>query len=113
MTGQNNEEKAVEAYEKALSINKNLPETLNNLAWIYITSENDKIQNTEKGIKLAEKAADLTDLQKSYLLDTLAEGYFRNRNFEKACIYAKKAYENAEENKEYYQDQLAKICKQR
>jgi Zn-dependent protease with chaperone function len=113
MTGQNNEEKAVEAYEKALSINKNLPETLNNLAWIYITSENDKIQNTEKGIKLAEKAADLTDLQKSYLLDTLAEGYFRNRNFEKACIYAKKAYENAEENKKYYQDQLAKICKQR
>lgn len=107
---QKNEEKAVHAYEKALLINQKLPETLNNLAWIYITSENANIQNLEKGIALAQKAVNLKKNPPAFIFDTLAEGLFRKKDFDKACFFAKKALEKAQDNKKYYSQQADKIC---
>ncbi|MCB9480708.1 MAG: M48 family metalloprotease [Desulfobacteraceae bacterium] len=104
------EEKAVNAYEKALTINENLPETLNNLAWLYITSENKNIQNIDKGLTLIQKACNLKNNPPSYILDTLAEGLFRKNEFDSACYFAKKALEKSGDNKEYYASQVSKIC---
>jgi Zn-dependent protease with chaperone function len=111
MTEQNNETKAVEAYIKTLEINPNHTETLNNLAWILITSQNENILNIEKGVNLAKKAVNTQKNPPAYILDTLAEGYFRSKNFEKACFYAQKAFEKANENKKYYKEQIHKICR--
>ncbi|MDY0132412.1 MAG: M48 family metalloprotease [Desulforegulaceae bacterium] len=110
MMEQEKEEKAIKAFEKALDLNENLPETLNNLAWIYITSKNKNIQNANKGVNLAKKAAEIIDDPPSYLLDTLAEGYFRKGNREKACFLAKEAYKKSKGNNTYYKDQIKKIC---
>jgi len=109
-TEQKNFEQAVKHYKKALSINNNSVETLNNLAWLYITSENQKIKNLNSGIKLAEKALSIAKQPPPHLLDTLAEGYFRAEEYDKACYIIEDALQKANTNKKYYIEQKEKIC---
>ena len=111
MVQKGNDIKAVKAYKKALEANPDSVETLNNLAWLYITSADKNIKNPEKGLLLAKKAYNLEkDPKPSYLLDTLANGYLKTGDYESACILAREALKNAEKDKNYYKEQIKKIC---
>jgi tetratricopeptide (TPR) repeat protein len=70
---------------------------LNNLAWIYATSENKKIRDAEKAVQFAEKACTLTNYKSVGNLDTLAAAYASSGNFNKAINTVKKAIKIAKE----------------
>jgi tetratricopeptide (TPR) repeat protein len=100
-------EKTVNAYLAALKYNPEQIHALNNLAWLFATSEDDSYKRPQKAVELAEQAAGLS--QESYILDTLAESYFANGNTVLAVQYAEQALSHATHNHSYYRDQLAKF----
>jgi len=106
--------KAAEAYEAFLRIsppdlNKDDARILNNLAWLYATCENKNFRNPERAIVLALKAAELTDAP--YILDTLAESYYVNGQFEAAVSAEKRALEQMKDgDRAYYEKQLKKFA---
>lgn len=70
-------EKAIEAGEKAIALNPNDTESLNTLAWIYVTSPDPAFQRFTKARRYAKKAVELTNRKEYGALDTLAEVYQR------------------------------------
>ena len=70
-------EKAIEAGEKAIALNPNDTESLNTLAWIYVTSPDPAFQRFTKARRYAEKAVKLTNKKEYETLDTLAVVYQR------------------------------------
>ncbi|MEJ2097641.1 MAG: hypothetical protein P8Y38_11030 [Deltaproteobacteria bacterium] len=99
--------KAQQAYEHALALDKNDTKALNNLAWLYATSEDASIRNPEKALILAKRAAALT--QEAHILDTLAESYFVNGEVEKALAVAVEARSAARQNTAYYEKQIERF----
>ncbi|MBW1698458.1 MAG: M48 family metalloprotease [Deltaproteobacteria bacterium] len=100
---------AIWAYEKAISLEMNSPETLNNLAWLYATCEDPSLRKPKRALVLAEKAS---SLEKSpHILDTLAESYYVNGMREEAIAAGKQALELARDNRSYYEKQLEKFMK--
>ncbi|MFO7962398.1 MAG: M48 family metalloprotease [Desulfobacterales bacterium] len=97
-------EKAVRAYEKALSLDPESPHVLNNLAWLLATSEDPSIKNPQKALVLAKRAASLD--ASPYILDTLAESYFAVGKTRQAVETIEAAIKLATENKSHYQNQL-------
>jgi tetratricopeptide (TPR) repeat protein len=83
--------KAIEEGEKAIELNLDDASTYNNLAWIYATSRDEKIQNLAKARKYAERAIGLTQKQEPDYLDTLAEVYSRMGNPNQASETMKNA----------------------
>lgn len=103
----NEYEKTIDAYERALSVEPDMPHVLNNLAWLYITCEESRYRNPERGLLLAQKAAVLRPSPET--LDTLAESYYVNGFYEDAVTAAKKAMAMARNNRTYYEDQAQKF----
>jgi predicted Zn-dependent protease len=91
----------------SLSLKPDNPHVLNNLAWLYVTCEDETIRNPHRALVLAQKAAALEE--ESHILDTLAESYFSNGMIEEAVAAGKRALALAEENKAYYLEQLQKF----
>ncbi len=100
-------EQAEQQYRTALSLSPQEPEVLNNLAWLYATADDEDVRNPEKALSLALRAARLAP--KPHILDTLAESYFLNGNYEKAVITIRKAIARKPQNIEYYRQQLEKF----
>jgi Zn-dependent protease with chaperone function len=99
--------KAIEAYEKSIILDPNNPETLNNMAWLYATCEDDYFRNPERALALAKRAADLK--KAPHILDTLAESYFVNRQYEMAVETEQRALEIAGRDRALYRKQLEKF----
>jgi len=100
----------IRAYEQAISLDPNNPQTLNNLAWLYVTCEDVGLRNPARALILAEKAA---ELQKSpHILDTLAESYYVNGRRQAAAEAGLQALALARENRTYYEEQLEKFRNQ-
>jgi len=96
---------AEESFIKSIQLNERNAMALNNLAWLYC--ENDvKIR---EAIEYAKKACDLEPFSDVYL-DTLAEAYFKNKEYDKAIEIIKKALK-INPNYTYLQMQLEKIQK--
>ncbi len=95
------------AYEKSLRLKPGHPEVLNNLAWLYATSEDPALRNPERALALAQKAAGLN--RSPHILDTLAEAYFVNGRMDEAVVAATAALNIAEKNRSYYATQLEKF----
>ena len=103
-------EQVIDAYEKMLNETPNSPEILNNLAWIFATSDKPGCQNRKRALVLAEKAIALQ--QEAHILDTLAEAYYVNGLFPEAIAAEKQALALAEETDRYlYEKQLVKFKK--
>lgn len=102
-------EKALRSYEKSLELDPDNPETLNNLAWLYATSEEIEKRDYPKALTYAIKAANLK--QTPYILDTLAESYYVNELYKLAVEAEKKALEMNPDNRRYYEEQLRKFEK--
>jgi Zn-dependent protease with chaperone function len=96
-----------EAYESSLYLAPDNPQVLNNLAWLYATSEDERFRDHERALILAQKAASLE--KTSYILDTLAESYYVNGMLDEAIASAKEALELANKNHSYFKEQLEKF----
>ena len=97
----------IRAYERSIMLDPNNPKALNNLAWLLATCEVQKFRDPERALKLAQKA---TELEKApHILDTLAESYYVNGQFEAAVAAEMLALDLAKTDRGYYQKQLQKF----
>jgi tetratricopeptide (TPR) repeat protein len=99
--------KAEKEYLITLAIKPLESEAINNLAWLYATSEDKSIQNPQEALRLSLKAAKLDP--QPHVLDTLAESYFINGYYEDSVYIIKHAIAQNPENINYYKKQLEKF----
>jgi len=80
---------AIEHLEASL---RYLPQdtTWNAAAWLYATAEDPRLRNPKKAIEYAKKAVEASQGFPAYL-DTLAEAYYANREYDRAIQTIKKA----------------------
>ncbi len=102
-------EKAIASYRKTLSLAPDNARALNNLAWLYATSEDNRFFRPETALDLATRAAEIS--REAYILDTLAESYYVNGQYQRAVEAGRKAYRQATEDISYYRRQLEKFEK--
>jgi membrane associated rhomboid family serine protease/Tfp pilus assembly protein PilF len=67
---------AVQEHEVALRLHPDWPLALNNLAWLYVTSEDGRFRLPLEADRLAQRAVDLTGWRESNYIDTLAQAHF-------------------------------------
>lgn len=100
-------EKTIEAYKRSIAKAPGKPQSLNNLAWLYATCEEPGFRDPAAALTLARKAIALQEAP--HILDTLAESYFINGNYEEAIATGTQALGLAEKNRDYYREQLEKF----
>jgi tetratricopeptide (TPR) repeat protein len=84
---------AITHFEEALRLQPDWIEPMNNLAWFLAASKETTIHNTDKAIRLAQRACELTNYKEPHLLDTLAVAYAAAGDFSRAIKTAEKALE--------------------
>lgn len=104
------ETKALEAYEKAYSLEPANPEIMNNYAWLLLTSENLALRDPFKALTLARGAAALQP--KGYILDTLATAYWANGFVVEAVNTEKQAAKVDAAKRRFYMAQIMKFTTQ-
>jgi len=104
-----NWEKAKNYYEKSLTIKYDQPETLNNLAWLLITCEDESFRERRRGLRMAKEAAAMK--AEAHIYDTLAEAFLINEKYEEAVEASKAALKLSGGDIEYFKDQLMKMQK--
>ncbi|HEV2392730.1 MAG TPA: hypothetical protein VG146_10255 [Verrucomicrobiae bacterium] len=87
---------AIHHYELALQSDPNVPEALNNLAWLRATSPDPKLQNGTEAVRLAQRACQLTDYQRTVFIGTLAAAYAEAGQFDAAVATAQMACDHAQ-----------------
>ena len=97
---------AVADYEKTLQLNPGFVRAWDNLAWLLATSDNKKIRNPERAVKLATQACNLSEFKNWTCLNTLATCCAENQQFDAAVKWAKQAREIAPEADRTELDQL-------
>ncbi len=100
-------EEAVIAYETVIDLDPKQAASLNNLAWLLLTSPRKELRDEKRALDLAKKAVALE--RSSIFLDTLAEAYFRNGMIRNALETIDEAIFLASENRAYYKEQLEKF----
>lgn len=86
---------AIARYRKALEIDPELADALNNLAWLLATHPDPAIRNGPEAVRLAEKACELTQYERTVMMGTLAAAYAEVGRFEDAAATAERALRNA------------------
>lgn len=99
--------RAASAYETALVLSPDNPDTLNNLAWLLATAENTPVHNPGRALALARKAIDLH--KAPHIWDTLAQCLYANGLFEEAMDAEQQAIAMNPEDRQLYTDQLTKF----
>jgi tetratricopeptide (TPR) repeat protein len=87
---------AIADFERALAIEDNDESLLNNFAWVLATSPDDEVRDGQRAIKLATKAAELTNHQTPHVLSTLGAAYAETGDFDSAKKWSRKAVELAQ-----------------
>jgi Zn-dependent protease with chaperone function len=100
---------ALRAYEKAVVLNPNQPDILNNLAWLLATSEDPDTRDPLRALLLAQHAIGLKEAP--HIWDTLAEAFYANGRIEEAIQAEEKALSMNPEDRHIYEGQLAKFRK--
>jgi len=101
--GQN--EESLAAYEKALNLEPDNPEILNNLAWLLITSSDPIVSDPKRSLSLALKASSLQP-KTGFVLDTLASAYWANNMLDEAVETEEKAIDSDPMNHLFYKRQI-------
>lgn len=101
-------EKGINAYESALKLSPDSPNTLNNLAWLLLTSTDKKIQDPARALALSQKAAAIRP--QGYILDTLATAYWKNGLLNSALNTERQAIAVDPKNRDYYVKQMEKFA---
>ena len=92
----NRHSEAVKTYEAVLQVEPENEVVINNLSWLLSTSPIDMLRDGKRALELAEKACELTDYKKAYILSTLAAAYAELGDFDKALEWSQKCIEIAE-----------------
>ena len=96
------------AWQNVLKFDFNNLHALNNLAWLYATSEDRQLRNNAKAYEYALKAIEIS--RAAYILDTYAEACLVNGFCNKAINASKEALEKAGiDKKEYFKKQYLKM----
>ena len=82
---------AAAVYRLALEKHGEMPDLLNNLAWLLATNPDPSARNGQEAVQLAETACRLTQYQPPMLIGTLAAAYAEAGRFEDAIWAAEKA----------------------
>lgn len=101
------EQKALIAYNKALALNPEDPELLNNLAWLLLTSSDPLLRDPPQALNLASSAA-RTNPQ-AHVLDTLATAYWANGLIDDAVATEQLAIQKDPSQATFYQLQLERF----
>jgi len=84
-------DKAISDFNKAIEMNPLDAEGYNNLAWLLATAKTPSFRNGKRAVALALKACELSDWRDAEYVDTLAAGYARAGDFDKAVQWEEKA----------------------
>lgn len=103
----NQPKEAVFHLERALELDPDNPDIMNNLAWVFATSKEEPFFQPEKALVLAEKATESS--RQSHILDTLAEAYYVNGLTRKALASAEEALAVASGDRSYYVKQVERF----
>jgi tetratricopeptide (TPR) repeat protein len=82
---------AIVHYRRALRANPDALGSLAGLAWILATHSDVRVRDAPEAIRLAERAAELTNQQHAVVLDTLAAAFAAAGEFERAIVTAEHA----------------------
>jgi len=93
------------AYEKALALEPDNPETLNNLAWLLITAVDPTVPDPDRALFLALQSSSLRPTA-GYILDTLAATYWANNMLKEALETEDKAIGRDPANHIFYRRQM-------
>jgi tetratricopeptide (TPR) repeat protein len=84
----------------AIESDPDLPEALNNMAWLLATSPDDSLRNGSEAVRLDERACALTRYRVPALVGALAAAYAEAGRFDDAITTAQKACALASQNGE-------------
>ena len=82
---------AIAEYHAALALNPNMPDALNNLAWILATDKRDEFRRGTEAERLARHACELTQFQEPILVGTLGAACAEAGDFDQAVTNAMRA----------------------
>ncbi len=88
-------QRAVTEYRRAIELNGNQPELLNNLSWILATSTNAEWRNGAEAVQHGEAACRFTEHREAGYVGTLAAAYAEAGRFGDAVATAQKAIDLA------------------
>jgi tetratricopeptide (TPR) repeat protein len=103
----NNHAKAADAWSEALTLAPDNSENLNNLAWLKATTEDKSLYDPAQALELAQKALEIK--KTPYIWDTYAQALFINGEIEAAIKAERQALALNPEERQIYEDQLAKF----
>ena len=101
----NQDTEALAAYEKSMALEPANPDTLNNTAWLLITTDDPALLDAAAALELAQKAAMLRPTA-GYILDTLAAAYWANNRIDEALDAERTAMELEPNNRPFYRRQM-------
>src|ERR1051325_295252 len=85
LAAQGKTDEAVEQYQIVVKQSPDLPEALNNLAWLFATHADAKYRNGAEAVRLAEHACELTGYKTTIYIGTLAAAYAEAGRFDDAA----------------------------
>ena len=98
---------AIMAYEQAIRLEPTNAETLNNLAWLLLTTQKPELLNPARALSLSKSAAALK--QSPYILDTLATAYWANNMRTEAIATEEQALSLTVKNHQFYRKQIERF----
>ena len=101
-------EDALHSLEKGLEADPSNAGILNNIGWLYATAEPPTLRDPAKALAYAQRAVEASNGMDANVLDTLAEAYYVNRQYDEAIETEGRALELAPEL-EPLQNQLKKF----
>jgi tetratricopeptide (TPR) repeat protein len=101
-------EEALQSLERGLESDPENAGILNDMGWLYATVEPPTLRDPAKAVAYAQRAVEASGGTDANFLDTLAEAYYANREFDKAIETGERALEIAP-GLEVLQNQLVKF----
>jgi tetratricopeptide (TPR) repeat protein len=92
---------ALSDYTKALELKPNDAAIHNNIAYLYVSANDESFRDKGKALEHAKKAAELSKEKNAEILDTLARAYFMNGEIKEAIDAENKALKLEPYNDEF------------
>jgi membrane associated rhomboid family serine protease/Tfp pilus assembly protein PilF len=101
---------AIQHYQAALKLKPDFAAAHNNLAWLYATCDDPKFRNPQEALDHAQRAVELSHWKEATFIDTLAEAFYVNGEYNEAVTTQTKALALDPNNQEY-RDHMARYQK--